>query len=195
MATDEPTRPTDPEGVARRLGDAGVSVVALPFVDSAAIVRVKTIPLARFAEVARSGVGLSILFNVAMSDDQFALVDGYIDGPSGDLRLRPDPAATVPLAALPGWAWAPVDQYTQEGEPFAACPRAFVRATGERLDVPKRSSTEPSGSVEHSVGAERGSQGASTWKELVAMRLEGDCVPSLHCPGCVAGGGDNHRSS
>jgi glutamine synthetase len=129
----EPTRPTDAAGVARWLADAGVSVVALPFVDSAAIVRVKVIPLSRFAEVAESGVGLSILFNVAMSDDQFALLDGYIDGPSGDIRLRPDPAGTVPLAALPGWAWAPVDQYTQEGEPFPACPRAFARTAAERL--------------------------------------------------------------
>jgi glutamine synthetase len=91
------------------------------------IVRVKTVPVGRFADVVRSGVGLSTLFNVAMSDDRFALLPGAIDGPSGDLRLRPDPGATVPLAAMPGWAWAPVDQYTQEGEPFAACPRAFAR--------------------------------------------------------------------
>jgi glutamine synthetase len=126
-------RPTDAEGVAEWLGDAGVSVVALPFVDSAAIVRTKVIPLSRFVEVARSGVGLSVLFNVAMSDDRFALLEGYIDGPSGDLRLRPDPAATVPLAALPGWAWAPVDQFTQAGEPFPACPRSFARAQAERL--------------------------------------------------------------
>jgi len=129
----EPARPSDAEGVARWLADAGVSVVALPFVDSAAIVRTKVIPLSRFAEVAASGVGLSILFNVAMSDDRFALVEGYIDGPSGDLRLRPDPAATMPLAALPGWAWAPVDQYTQEGEPFPACPRSFARTATDRL--------------------------------------------------------------
>ena len=65
-----------------------------------------------------------------MSNDEFALLPGYIDGPSGDLRLRPDPAATVPLAAMPGWAWAPVDQYTQEGEPFPACPRRVRSADG-----------------------------------------------------------------
>ena len=99
----------------------------LPFVDPAMIVRTKTIPIDRFESVAESGVGLSTLFNVAMSNDEFALAAGYIDGPSGDLRLRPDPAATVPLAALPGWAWAPVDQYTQSGDPYPGCPRAFAR--------------------------------------------------------------------
>jgi len=124
--------PDDAEAVADRLREAGVSVVALPFVDPAAIVRVKTIPVDRFPAAARQGVGLSTLFNVAMSDDEFALREGFIDGPSGDLRLRPDPTATVPLAVLPGWAWAPVDQYTQEGVPFPACPRAFAARIASR---------------------------------------------------------------
>jgi glutamine synthetase len=108
-------RPSEAPEVARRLEDEGVAAVALGFVGPSAIVRVKTVPIGRFAQVAVSGVGLSTLFNVGMSNDQFALLPGYIDGPSGDLRLRPDPAATVPLAAMPGWAWAPVDQYTKGG--------------------------------------------------------------------------------
>ena len=120
-------RPTDGPGVESWLEERGVHAVALGFVDPSAIVRVKTIPRERFAHVASSGVGLSTLFNVAMSNDEFALTPGYVDGPSGDLRLRPDPAATVPLAAMPGWAWAPVDQFTQEGEPYEACPRAFTQ--------------------------------------------------------------------
>jgi glutamine synthetase len=131
VTTDD--RPSDPEAVARFLAEAGVTVVALPFVDSAAIVRTKTIPLARYAKTVEAGVGLSVLFNVAMTDDQFALREGYIDGPSGDIRLRPDPTATVPLAALPGWAWAPVDEFTQDGEPFPGCPRTFVRRMVGRL--------------------------------------------------------------
>ena len=85
--------------IAERLRDAGVEAVMLPFVDPSMIVRTKTIPLARFESVAASGVGLSTLFNVAMSNDGFALAPGFVDGPSGDLRLRPDPAATVPLVA------------------------------------------------------------------------------------------------
>ncbi len=151
---DPATRPTDPVEVARWLGDAGVEVVALPFVDPAAIVRVKTIPLGRFARVAHEGVGLSILFNVAMSDDRFALVEGFIDGPSGDLRLRPDPAATVPLAAMPGWAWGPVNQYTQDGEPFPACPRAFAGAMVARY-AERGLSVRAAYEAEFSVGTRR----------------------------------------
>ncbi|MGH2596390.1 MAG: glutamine synthetase family protein [Actinomycetota bacterium] len=117
------------------LRDQGVTAVALGFVDPSAIVRVKCVPLARFPQAVTSGVGLSTLFNVAMSNDHFALHPGYIDGPSGDLRLRADPAATVAMAAMPGWAWAPIDQYTQHGEPFPGCPRGFLHRMVDRLDA------------------------------------------------------------
>ena len=120
-------RPTGAAAVQAWLEEAGVRAVTLGFVDSAAIVRAKSVPIRRFEAAATRGIGLSTLFNAAMSNDEFALSPGYIDGPSGDIRLRADAAATVPLAASPGWAWAPVDQYTQEGEPFAPCPRRFAR--------------------------------------------------------------------
>ena len=151
-------RSLDAADVARWLEDAGVAAVALGFVGPSAIVRVKTVPIGRFAQVAVSGVGLSTLFNASMSNDLFALLPGYIDGPSGDLRLRPDPAATVPLAGMPGWAWAPVDQVTQDGEPFAACPRTFARRMAERYarrGVAVRAAFE----FEFSVGGRRADGG------------------------------------
>jgi glutamine synthetase len=152
--SDRTPRPTEAESVARWLEDEGVAAVVLPFVDPSMIVRAKTIPIARFVRVAEQGVGLSILFDVAMSDDQFALVDALIDGPSGDLRLRPDPAATVPLAAMPGWAWAPVNQYTQEGEPFPACPRAFANRMANRFEQ-RGLSVRAAFEAEFSVGRRR----------------------------------------
>lgn len=139
---------------AGRLEDAGVVAVALGFVGPSAIVRVKAVPIARFVQAAASGVGLSTLFNVGMSNDQFALAPGYIDGPSGDLRLRPDPAATVPLAAMPGWAWAPVNQYTKDGEPFAACPRAFAQRMADAV-TDRGLSVQAAYEFEFSVGRRR----------------------------------------
>ena len=147
-------RPSDPAGVSAWLEDSGVAAVALGFVDPSAIVRVKTVPIERFADVASSGVGLSTLFNVAISNDRFALLPGYIDGPSGDLRLRPDPAATVPLAAMPGWAWAPVDQYTKEGEPFPGCPRTFARRMAD-ASAARGLSLRAAFEFEFSVGVRR----------------------------------------
>lgn len=113
--------------VAEMLAEAGVDAVALGFVDPSAIVRVKCVPIRRYAAAARSGIGLSTVFANALSNDQFTETPGYVEGPSGDLRLVADPDATVPLAAMPGWAWSPVDQYTQEGDVWSGCPRSFLR--------------------------------------------------------------------
>jgi len=48
-------------------------------------------------------------------------------GPVGDFRLRPDLGRLCVLAAQPGWAWAPVDRWRQDGEPHPACQRGFAR--------------------------------------------------------------------
>src|SRR6266508_4524942 len=37
----------------------------------------------------------------------------------------------VRLVALPGWAWAPADRYTQEGAVHVACQRSFARRMTE----------------------------------------------------------------
>jgi glutamine synthetase len=150
----DPARPSEASEVARWLEDAGVVAVVLGFVGPSAIVRGKTVPIARFPQAAETGVGLSTLFNAGMSNDRFALSPGYIDGPSGDLRLRADPAATVPLAAMPGWAWAPVDQYTQDGESFAACPRRFARRMVDAL-ADRGLSVRAAYEFEFSVGRHR----------------------------------------
>jgi glutamine synthetase len=106
--------------------------VALAVVDPAGVTLVKTVPLRRFEEVARFGVGLSPVFTVFLVDDQITS-SPHIGGPTGDTRLVPDPAGTVPLAASPGWALAPVDQVDQEGEPYPACVRTFARNQLARL--------------------------------------------------------------
>ncbi|HVD71386.1 MAG TPA: glutamine synthetase, partial [Actinomycetota bacterium] len=88
MSAAEPRRPSEPAEVQAWLEEAGVAAVVLGFVDPSMIVRAKVVPIRRFVAAATAGVGLSTLFNAAMSNDQFALLDGYIDGPSGYLRLR-----------------------------------------------------------------------------------------------------------
>jgi glutamine synthetase len=43
------------------------------------------------------------------------------------MRLMPDLDFVTPLSITPGWAWAPADQYTQEGEPTPGCQRTFLK--------------------------------------------------------------------
>jgi glutamine synthetase len=109
-----------------------VQAVALQVVIPDGVTLVKTIPLRRFEEAVRFGIGLSPVFSVFLVDDQITS-SPHIGGPTGDTRLMPDPAGTVALAASPGWALAPVDQLDQEGEVYPACVRTFARRMLERL--------------------------------------------------------------
>lgn len=166
MAAIERAREDAVEQTLDRLASAGVEAVALGFVDPAAIVRVKTIPLHRFPAAVRAGIGLSTVFAVALSNDEFTSVPGYVEGPSGDLRLVPDPGATVPLAAMPGWAWAPVDQLTQDGEVWGACPRSFLRRVSTALS---------------DIGLE--ARVAFEYEFSLAREVAGEFVPVHHGPG------------
>jgi glutamine synthetase len=120
----ERTRQAGP--AAGRLSAAGVTMVALCWVDNAGIARVKTIPLGRLARAAGWGIGASPVFDVFLVNDGMT-TSAHIGGPVGDLRLLPDLDRVTVLAAQPGWAWAPVDRYTQDGQVYAGCQRSFAR--------------------------------------------------------------------
>jgi glutamine synthetase len=109
-----------------KLGDHSVSMVALCWVDNTGITRVKAVPLKRFERAAGWGIGMSPVFDVFVVDDSIT-TSKHIGGPGGDLRLIPDLDRVIPLAAQHGWAFAPVDRYTQEGSPYPGCQRTFAR--------------------------------------------------------------------
>ncbi|MFF0412420.1 glutamine synthetase [Kitasatospora sp. NPDC004745] len=111
---------------ADRLGAAGVEAVAVTWVDNAGIARVKAVPLGGLVHAAQWGVGAAPCFDVFLADDAVT-TSPVIGGPTGDLRLYPDVERVVPLAAQPGWAWAPGDRHTQDGAPHPGCQRLFAR--------------------------------------------------------------------
>ncbi|MFI5609811.1 glutamine synthetase [Amycolatopsis sp. NPDC051903] len=117
---------------AARLGRSGVELVALTFVDNSGISRVKAVPVARLADAAAWGVGASNSFDFFLCTDTIA-PGPYSLGPVGDLRLHPDLDALTPLAAQPGWAWAPALRYDQEGAPHPQDSRALAAAAVSRL--------------------------------------------------------------
>jgi glutamine synthetase len=101
-------------------------MVATTFVDNAGITRVKSVPLQRLPELAAWGAGASTSFDFFRFDDWLAAPpDGT--APVGDLRVIPDLRRLVPLAAQPGWAWAPGDRYRQDGEPHERCSRLLLQ--------------------------------------------------------------------
>ncbi|WP_030266708.1 glutamine synthetase family protein [Streptomyces sp. NRRL B-24484] len=117
------------EQAAAELAGAGVDAVALGWVDNAGITRTKAVPVARLPHAVRHGIGASPCFDSFLADDSMAPGGG----PVGDLRLVPDLDALVPLAAQPGWAWAPVDRRRQDGAPHPGCQRWFARRTEQAL--------------------------------------------------------------
>ena len=120
--------------LAERLAAAGVTMVALSWVDNAGIARAKTVPLGRLERAAGWGIGMSPVFDVFLVNDTIT-TSPHIGGPGGDLRLVPDLDRLVVLAGQPGWAWAPVSRYTQEGRVYAGCQRSFARRmVGEARD-------------------------------------------------------------
>jgi glutamine synthetase len=116
--------------VARRLTAAGVAMVALCWVDNTGVARAKTIPLGRLERAAGWGVGMSPVFDVFLINDDIT-TSKHIGGPGGDLRLVPDLERIAILDGQPGWAWAPVDRYTQDGRVYASCQRSFARRMAE----------------------------------------------------------------
>jgi len=148
------------------LARAQIDAVALTFVDNAGIARVKTVPLTGLEQAAAWGVGMSPVFDWFLVDDSIAPGGS----PDGDLRLLPDLDRLTLLAGQPGWAWAPVDRYTQDGQPYPVCQRLFARRMAGRaaeagLDV--RMGFE----VEWAVGTAAGSE------------MDGAFVPACHGPG------------
>lgn len=108
------------------LAARGVRAVAVTFVDNAGITRVKTVPVNRLAHAAQWGIGMSPVFDVFLVDDSIT-TSAHIGGPAGDIRLYPDLDQLTVLAGQPGWAWAPADRRTQDGEPHPCCQRTFAR--------------------------------------------------------------------
>ena len=117
--------------MAAALADRGIAAVALTYVDNSGITRVKTVPVGRLADAVVSGVGMSPVFDVFLVDDS-TTTSAHIGGPVGDLRLYPDLDALCRLSGQPGWAWAPADRYTQQGQPHVGCQRLFALTMTDR---------------------------------------------------------------
>jgi glutamine synthetase len=129
---DAPRRADRAKELAESLSARGVRMVALSQVDNAGVTRVKTVPVTLLERAVRFGIGMSPVFEVFMVNDSITSSD-EVGGPVGDLRLMPDPFALRILAAQPGWAWAPVDKHTQEGEIYPGCQRMFAKRMTDRL--------------------------------------------------------------
>ncbi|HVV19050.1 MAG TPA: glutamine synthetase, partial [Pseudonocardiaceae bacterium] len=112
----------------RELDTKGVRMVAVTWVDNSGITRVKAVPTERLESAVAWGIGASVCFDTFLFND-LAVTSGAV----GDLRLHPDLRRLTPLAAQPGWAWAPADRYDQEGNRHPGDQRGVARLAVDRL--------------------------------------------------------------
>ena len=105
--------------------DAGVELVRFLYVDHGGVVRGKATSRARLAERLQTGIGLVTGMQAMSMLDELAPVAGL--GPVGEVRLVPDPGSFVALPYAPGAAAMTADMVRLDGEPWEACPRAFLK--------------------------------------------------------------------
>ncbi|MEI8083293.1 MAG: glutamine synthetase family protein [Actinomycetes bacterium] len=116
-----------------RLSEEGIVAIALTFIDNSGVCRVKAVPLSALVTAAEHGVGASPCLDVFLGDDSIAAGTG-LSVPDGDLRLIPDLTALRIIPGRPGWAWAPVDRYFQNGAAYPACHRLLLADQIRRAD-------------------------------------------------------------
>ena len=194
MADGDTTRA---ERTVEELRAAGVRYVSGSMVDTGSINRLKSVPVETLASLARSGIGFSCCWGVALSNDRFTSTQA-LGGPSGDMRLVADLDSIVQVAPAPAWAWVALDQYDQEGRPIGYCQRSFLKrmvtAARERsLDL--KMAYELEWFVGHETGdgralpAHRGpGYSANAWAQthefaldlLDALAAEGVAVEQFH---------------
>ncbi|GLY78750.1 glutamine synthetase family protein [Actinoallomurus iriomotensis] len=118
--------------VAGDLAARDITGIAVTWVDTSGVTRVKAVPLSRLEHAAAWGIGMSPVFDAFLVDD--SITSGrFAGGPVGDLRLHPDLDRLTVMAAMPGWAWAPADRYDQEGRRHPLDARFLARREVERL--------------------------------------------------------------
>jgi len=137
--------------LAAELAEHGVHGIVLSSVDTAGIGRVKAVPVAKLSAAAAWGVGMSPVFDTFLSDDSVVTTD-VLGSPDGDLRLYPDLDELTVLAGQPGWAWAPVDRITQDGEPHPGCTRTFLRRVVTGAERRHRITFKAAVEIEWTVG-------------------------------------------
>jgi len=130
--------------VVERANDAGAELIRFLYVDHGGVVRGKATSRPTLERRMASGIGLTVAMQAMNMLDELQPVDGM--GPVGEVRIVPDPDSYVDLPFSPGAAAMMSDLIGLDGQPWAACPRAFLRsaiAEAARNGLALRAAFEP----------------------------------------------------
>ena len=120
------------EEIVRKAADAGVHLVTFLYCDNGGVIRGKSAHISSLSSRMETGIGLTVAMQ-AMSDmDDLQPIQGM--GPTGEIRLVPDPETFVVLPYAPKRAAMMADMYTLDRKPWAACPRDFLKKQVSRAE-------------------------------------------------------------
>ena len=119
------TAAPDADQVTQQAEEAGVRLVRFLYTDNGGVTRGKSPPLPFLRQRIDDGIGLTKAMQAMNMLDQLAPVDGM--GPVSEIRLVPDPATFRILPYAPHTGAMTVDMLNQDGSPWEACPRSFLK--------------------------------------------------------------------
>ncbi|MDB5075819.1 MAG: glnA [Chloroflexi bacterium] len=118
--------------ILRQVRERDVRMVRFLYCDTSSIIRGKATHVRGLEDRLHSGIGLTVAMQAMCMLDQLANIDGL--GAVGEIRLVPDPRTFVVLPYLPRVASMCVDMMTLDNEPWAFCPRSFLKRMIARLE-------------------------------------------------------------
>jgi glutamine synthetase len=104
---------------------AGVRLVRFLYTDNGGVTRGKATYIQSLRKRIEDGIGLTVAMQAMNMLDQLAPVEGM--GPVGEIRLVPDPETFRILPYAPHSAAMTVDMCNNDGSPWEACPRSFLK--------------------------------------------------------------------
>jgi glutamine synthetase len=120
------------DDIMQRATGAGVRLVRFLFCDNSGVIRGKATHLRTLPQRLTSGLGLPQAVQALTLLDRLA-PDSRL-GPTGEVRLQADPATFVNLPYGSRLAALLCDLTTVAGEPWALCPRSFLKRQLARLE-------------------------------------------------------------
>jgi glutamine synthetase len=120
-----PTGPSAADDVLQRAESGPIPLIRFLYADHGGIIRGKAAHVSGLRSRMASGIGHTVAMMAMNMLDHLQPVEGM--GPVGEIRIVPDPETFVALPYAAGAGAMVSDLVQQDGRPWDACPRTFLK--------------------------------------------------------------------
>ncbi len=119
------------QDVLRQAREGNLRLMRFLYCDNGGIIRGKATHTSKLHTRIHEGIGQTLAMQAFTGVETLASVEGM--GPVGEFRLIPDPNTFVILPYAPSSGSAMCDMILNDGNPWQACPRTFLKRMIQRL--------------------------------------------------------------